>query len=227
MNILVRDFIFDVEVIYKRSNKRTYLRAYKPNKVKITTPRKLSEKDIIKYLEQCYDNFLKYYSTLEQVKEKSNKIHYLGSEYDFNYIYSKYSKIEIIDNTMNFYCRTNDDKALLRLLNDFYNKTLQSIVEENINQIKVKFNYNKPIDFKYKNVKTYFGQCAHKKGIITLSSMLCKYELKYIISVIYHEMAHFYYHNHQQGFYSLLESVYPNYKSVQHNLRKIKYFDYL
>ncbi|MCM1197024.1 MAG: M48 family metallopeptidase, partial [Roseburia sp.] len=74
-----------------------------------------------------------------------------------------------------------------------------------------------------KNVKGYYGECFSKKNLIILSTKLAKYDLKYILSVIYHECAHFKYQNHQKEFYDYLEERYPNYQKVQRELRKIRY----
>ena len=52
---------------------------------------------------------------------------------------------------------------------------------------------------------------------------LAKYDIKYILSVIYHECAHFKIQNHQEEYYKYLESIYPNYRKVQKELRSIKY----
>ena len=57
------------------------------------------------------------------------------------------------------------------------------------------------------------------------TNIYSSYELKYILSVIYHEYAHFYVSGHSDRFYNLLESVFIDYKKTQANLRKTKYLD--
>ena len=64
-----------------------------------------------------------------------------------------------------------------------------------------------------------------KQRLIILSTNLAKYEFNYILSVIYHEYAHFYVSGHGDKFYNILENVFPNYKKTQSNLRKTKYSD--
>ena len=112
-----------------------------------------------------------------------------------------------------------------KLIDELYNDYLKSIVDKNISDIKTRFNLKSEITFEYKAVKTYFGECYPKRRLIILNKSLAKYDLIYILSVIYHEYAHFYYSNHQKGFYKLLDSLFPDYQNIQKNLRKIKYLD--
>ena len=102
---------------------------------------------------------------------------------------------------------------------------LKKIVENNIEKIKNDMNINFPICIEYKNVKTFYGECIPKRKKLIFSLKLAKYDPIFIYYVIYHELTHFYYSNHQDDFYNLIESKFPNCKKIQHELRKIKYTD--
>ena len=103
---------------------------------------------------------------------------------------------------------------------------LDDIVKKSIDRIKSDMKIGFPISFGYKDIESYYGKCYFYKRHITLQTSLAKYNIKYILSVIYHECAHFYYHDHQEGFYSLLEGVFPGYKRTQHELRMTKYREF-
>ena len=91
----IRDLDLYVNVILKPRNRRIYIRVKENNIINITTPIKLDNKKIEKYLNNSYD-FIK--KTIEKmnVKEEikiSNKLHLFGQEYEIK---------EIIDDDMSY-----------------------------------------------------------------------------------------------------------------------------
>ncbi|MDE6584680.1 MAG: M48 family metallopeptidase [Anaeroplasmataceae bacterium] len=208
---------FKVEVIYKPRNRRIYLRV-KEGVLWITTPQKLSLAKIEDMIQKNFCYILKYMNKEEKVEDQ---IHLLGKAYHLDAEASDYNSILVGVDTIHIHY--TNIKTLAKQVDELYTKELRNIVEIYAKDILAKFNITKPILFKYKNVKGYYGECFSKKGIIILSTRLAKYDLKYILSVIYHECAHFKYQNHQEEFYEYLEQRYPNYRKVQRELRKIRY----
>lgn len=75
---------------------------------------------------------------------------------------------------------------------------------------------------KIKNLKSQWGNCYHKRNLITLNAKLAAYDLNVIKSVVYHEYCHFVYQNHSKDFYHLLTAVYPNWKTYDRILKNKK-----
>ncbi len=206
-------------VIYKRSNRKIYLRV-KNGVVYITTPIKLTLSKIEEMIEKNFSFIVKHMMSDPKI---DNQIHYLGKKYELKIEPSKESRLLIEDNLIHIFSRgTLDTEKLIEAL---YRNTLIKIVESYAKDIISSFDMPQEILFQYKKVKGYYGECFPKKRIIILSTQLAKYEVKYILSVLYHECAHFKYQNHQKEFYDYLEERYPNYKKVQKELRKLKYQD--
>ena len=218
LQIEVNNRLFSVNLVIKRSNKRLYLRV-KDGIVCITSPTRLSEKYIYSIIENNFNAIIK--AMNEQIKIE-DKIHYLGKKYNLVLTESNDNKVYISND--DFIVEYDDVKRIKNIIIKFYNSSLKDIMEQYSKSILDEFNL-KDVCFKYKYVKGYFGECFYKKNIIVLSSKLAKYDVKYILSVLYHECAHFKYPNHQDEFYSYLESIYPNYRQVQKEMRKIKYKD--
>lgn len=65
---------------------------------------------------------------------------------------------------------------------------------------------------KIKDLKSQWGNCYHKRNLITLNLRLAVYDLNVIRSVVYHEYCHFVYQNHSKDFYNLLSKVCPYWK---------------
>ncbi|MDE6240932.1 MAG: M48 family metallopeptidase [Anaeroplasmataceae bacterium] len=213
----VNSINFKVEVIYRRSNRKIYLRI-KNGMIVITTPIQLSYDKISDMIKKNFNYIMKY---MNQPAEIEDKIHYLGKLYSLNIIESTSDEIYVLDDEINVYSKSLESVG--KLIEGLYKNTLSNVVERYAKDIFTQFNISFDVKFQYKNAKGYYGECFSKKRVIVLSTRLAKYDLKYILSVIYHECAHFKYQNHQKEFYEYLEERYPNYRSVQRELRKIRY----
>lgn len=221
MIIKVKDIECDVEQIIKRRNKNIYLRV-RNKKIYITTPSLLTVSYIQNMITKNY-NYI--YSLLNKEENITNNIHFLGKKYNYEIIESTHNNIFIDNDIITIFTRKNEATYIKRILHLFYGNELKKIVDNYIFDAKKAFNIDFDIEFNFKNVKSYFGECYHKRKLIILATKLAKYDLIYILSVLYHELAHFYYQNHSKNFYDLLEKVFPKYKQVQKNLKKIKYND--
>lgn len=186
----------------------------------ITSPTKLSKSYIEDIIAKNFNSILKAMQDGEKIEDE---IHFLGQLYKLHFVKSEKSLVTIEDQTL--IVEAKDQESIPKLIEVFYNNALSKIVNTYSKEILNAFNLSFDVTFRYKNVKGYYGECFPKRKLIILSSKLAKYQLTYILSVIYHECAHFKYTNHQAEFYEYLESVYPNYRKVQQNLRKINYKD--
>ncbi len=218
MIISVNDVDFTVDIILKKSNSKIYLRV-RDGVLKITTPVKLSKTFIEDIISKNF-SYIKEYMNKNQKKE--DELHFLGKKYFLTINNSIDNTINVLENDI---IVSTSNENVSKLVDTLYINALKKIVEKYLNDILTKFNLDFIPIIQYKKVNGYYGVChPHKKRII-LSTRLAKYDLKYILSVIYHECAHFKYANHQEEFYIYLEQRYPNYRKVQKELRKIRYND--
>lgn len=215
--IKVNNLQFSYKQIIKPKNKRVYLRV-KNNELVFTSPVLLNDKYLETMILQNFNYITKYMHAQEKTEDK---IHFLGKEYMLKII-SGANNVYIQDDF--FIVQTDNLNLVKKLVKSFYNSALEKIVKKYEEEILNIFGLKKVI-FHYKDVKSYYGCCYNKKRLIVLATKLAKYDLIYILSVIYHECAHFKYQNHQKEFYDYLERFFPNYKSYQKNLRRIKYND--
>ncbi len=211
-----------INVIRRRNS--IALRVVSDSKIEIYSPYPLKDDDIYNFLSR-HKRFIARRICTDHQEEDT--LHLLGNKYKYRIVQSDFNSLYFDDylKEVRIYTKRNDDKYIFRLVNEYYKGILIDIVNKNIEEIKIKMNIHFNIDFEYKRVNSYYGECFNKKGLVILNTKLAKYEMKYILSVIYHELAHFYYQNHQDKFYKLLEDVFPNYKRIQKELRSIKYND--
>lgn len=188
--------------------------------VYITTPVKLSLSKIEELIAKNFNFIMKHMKETEKI---DNQIHFLGKLYALTFLYDKSNMIEMKDTEIVLTIKSLLDAE--KLIQELYKRALIKVVEEYAEEIISLFEMPKDIEFIFKRVKGYYGECFPKKKKIILSTRLAKYELKYILSVIYHECAHFKYPHHQKEYYEYLEQRYPNYKRIQKELRKITYHE--
>lgn len=215
--VSVNQINFKVEIIYKRQNRKIYLRM-KNGIVVITTPIKLSYAKVEEMIKNNFNSIMKYMNEPKQIEDK---IHYLGKEYSLSILESPFNKILVLENEIKVYSKST--QAVGKLIEELYKKALSNVVERYAKEILFQFHIDFEVEFQFKKAKGYYGECFSKKRRIILSTKLAKYDIKFILSVIYHECAHFKYQNHQKEFYDYLEEKYPNYRKVQKELRKIRY----
>ena len=76
-----------------------------------------------------------------------------------------------------------------------------------------------PDEIRFKSMKTMWGNCYTKRGIITLNTALLDMPREYLEYVIIHELAHFIYGDHQKDFWALVEKYCPSWKERRKRMK--------
>jgi predicted metal-dependent hydrolase len=107
------------------------------------------------------------------------------------------------------------------LIDGWYLTKAEEIFSAKLQEIITRFKDQKfsPFQLAVKSFKSRWGSCT-SKGKITISSELVKLDERFIEYVIIHELCHLKYHNHGKDYYSLLETLVPDYKAIRKDLRK-------
>jgi predicted metal-dependent hydrolase len=79
---------------------------------------------------------------------------------------------------------------------------------------------SQPVSVSVRKMKRRWGTCR-SNGAILFNRQLIKKERELIDSVIIHELCHLVHHNHGKEFYSLLESIIPDYRQRRRDLRNL------
>lgn len=76
-------------------------------------------------------------------------------------------------------------------------------------------------ELRVRTMRSRWGSCDAKAGVITLNSRLLRFRPEIIECVIMHELAHFRYRKHGPRFYGLLAELCPNYEILQAGLADV------
>lgn len=69
-----------------------------------------------------------------------------------------------------------------------------------------------PTRIAIKDMKSRWGSCTWAKGHISINFRLAAYPRKTVLSVFWHEYAHYWHHDHSARFYAFLGKHYPEYR---------------
>lgn len=210
MKYLVNDKYYEV-VVTRKANKNTYIRL-RDNKIFITTSYFVSDKQLIKLLDQHQDFLIKNIAKIEAKKKKDEMYIILEEKYDIIYIDDM---CEVDHNNKKIYAPSLKavDKLLLKETLALFEKRLlinYQLFEEKIPLPKLRL----------RKMKTRWGVCNRKDIKITLNTELLKYGIAEIDYVIIHELAHLVVFNHSQDFWKVVSKYCPNYKKIKKRLKE-------
>lgn len=203
---------YNVIITYK-DNKNMYLRLKDDLNIYITAPRRISIKEIEKFINDNIDNITKMILEKEKVyNSNKDKFLYLGNKYDICYINDK--DVFFGSNKIFIGKDIDIDKYLKKKCNEVFNDTFIKC----INNFK-EINYIPKL--KIRKMTSRWGVCNTTNKIITLNSELIKIDIKYLNYVIYHELSHLIHPNHSKDFWLLVEKYVPNYKDYKKEMKNI------
>jgi hypothetical protein len=76
-------------------------------------------------------------------------------------------------------------------------------------------------ELRVRTMRSRWGSCDAKAGVITLNARLLRFRPEVIECVIMHELAHFRYRKHGPRFYGLLGDLCPGYEALQAELAEV------
>jgi len=200
---------YDVEII-RKNNKNTYLR-FKNNKIVVTTNYFVSDKKILKlvqdnkeFINKNIDNSIK--------KEEDNDFKLFGKAYNIIFI-NTLKEVEIEGNRI----YTKDSK----MLDKYLSKYIYNIYLDRLNYWYSVFVENiPPSNLKIRKMKSRWGVCNIKNKNVTLNLLLSNYDIKYLDYVIIHELCHFIHPNHSKDFWNLVKKYNSDYKQIRLDMKK-------
>lgn len=213
-----------LNVVVKRITKsKIYLRA-KEEFVLVTCTKKTTIKHIEELVLKHFD-FL--YSEMQK-KKTQDVIHYNGIAYKPRFFVGKSNAVMINGDEIWICAKNNNKDEYKKALHEFYKNELINEFNKLIDQAKIDFYEVKRFPtFEFKYLKSVYGNYSSGRHHIKLSTILVKFDFKYIKYVLYHELSHILECNHSSRFYKVFVAKYPKAIEVKKEMNKIKYYDYI
>lgn len=212
MQVVIDGKVYDVIITYK-NNKNMYLRVKDDLKIYITAPKRITKKEIEKFINSNIKQIEKMLQNEEEKKKRlNNKLLYLGNYYEIVYIENK----KIIFTNDKVFVGKNFN------INNFYKEEANKIFKEELDVCYNKFCEDIPYpSLKIRKMKSKWGVCNITKKIVTLNLDLIKLDKKYLDYVIIHELSHLIHPNHSKAFWVLVSKYEKNYKLYRKEMKNI------
>jgi len=201
---------YEVEII-RKANKNTYVR-FKDNRIMVSTSYFVTNKQIIKILDQNQDFLRKNIKRSEKKELHDEKTMILGQEYNI-IIMNGIEEIDYQNKKIYISSLSNYDKLMKKEIEKLFKERLKynyDLFEENI-----KF----PL-LRIRKMKTRWGVCNRRDTRVTLNSELFRYGIEEIDYVIIHELSHLVVFNHSKEFWNVVSKYCPNYKEIRKRLKE-------
>ena len=210
MKYLLNGIYYDVSIT-RKANKNTYIRL-KDGMIKVTTSYFVSDKQIVKILDQNQAFLLKSIEKICAKQKRDENCIILGEKYDIIII----DNINEID-VQNKKIYISDKEKLERLVVKSFFKVFEERLLHNYQLFQEKIPFPK---LRIRKMKTRWGVCNRKDIKITLNSELLKYGIEEIDYVIIHELAHLVVFNHSKEFWNVVSKYCANYKEIRKKLKE-------
>ena len=224
-------FYIDKKITYvqvlRTSNKNMYLKI-KDEKIIVSAPHKLSLDEINNFVSQHINSFNKYIqqSNANRLYSINDKFVFLiGTKYSFDVLtgFSR-SSLKVLENKVYIHCKSGSDEEIIRAIKGYLKKYLINYCSLNQEAIEKKMNVaHHDLSFRYKS-SNWGVNYINKKKII-LSTRLSHFSDEVIYYVLVHELAHYFYPNHQKEFWALVQKHCPDYKNLRKKLKANKSMD--
>lgn len=214
----------DIQVEIKRKEMKVVrLKVHTDGHIILSAPYGVSDKWIEEYLESKTGwiekqllqlNKTAGYEALHTVKNGAS-IRILGRQIIVKVVPSKIYKVTLADKTLVLESpQYNDEESLMRQLERWWRKKGMGQYKQSLEKyypIVEKHSVKRP-KLAIRKMKTLWGSCSLKRGVITLNYYLYKAAPPHIDYVILHELSHFIYKNHSKDFYDFLTIHMPDWK---------------
>ncbi|MCH5206162.1 MAG: DUF45 domain-containing protein [Oscillospiraceae bacterium] len=200
--------------------KNINFRAKENGVVAVSANSRATIKEIERFLIDRADFFLNAFEKLKAREERSEitvrSANWLGKEYPVRIIQNSRECAVIDENEIRVFSRLCDDgEYVLELIKKAAEKRFLALCGELNEQVRAELTRRgyspPPTRITVKDMRSRWGSCSYTRGHISISRRLAAYPRETVLSVFWHEYAHYWHHDHSDKFYDFLLEMYPDY----------------
>jgi predicted metal-dependent hydrolase len=219
---------YTVEVEYRRI-KAMRLTVYPDGRIKIAVPLHTNQAAIETFVSSKTQWIEKHQTKFQKRLPSQNQSFKVG---EIHFVWGIPCKLEIIERSGHPKMWTENGKLIMSikpettklqkiaLLDKFYRNLLAEAAPQFVKKwepiINVKIN-----KIFYRKMTSCWGSCNYTKGTLRLNTELAKKHPEYLEYVVIHEMIHIHEPSHNKHFYELMNTFYPNWKTIRKKMNGI------
>ncbi len=208
------------EIKYELTRKRVKnvnMRIKADGTVYVSANQRVSVKRIEEILTERADYI---YNAAKQLKEREQRseitaqsMRWLGKEYPVRIIRNFSERVALEENELRVF--TAHPEEAQQKLSEWAAANFARLVEElnvEVRNALISRNLKPPATrISVKDMKTRWGSCSYTRGHISINLRLMAYPRETVLSVLWHEYAHYWHHDHSERFYAFLREHFPEY----------------
>ena len=215
--------LFNYKIAYSKKRKKTIGFKIKDGVLLITSPQRVSKSFLIELIEKR-----KYWAIerIEKNKKKNlindDKILFLGKEINVNV-----EQNGLLKN--GGYCELKDNNLFVNISKDYTDTLLENVIKNWYKEKCLQFVKDRVLFFANKHnlsygkitikeQKTVWGTCNFKNDL-TFNLKLMAFRPEVIDYLVVHELSHTIHKNHSKEYWKMVESILPNYKELNNELK--------
>lgn len=188
--------------------------------VYVSANSRASVQEIEKFLSERADFFLSAFERLKKREERSeinaSSVNWLGRGYPVRVIGNSRECAIIDEDEIRVFTRMGEDpEYVLSLVQRAVAARFCALCGELDKEVREKLEQAglnaPPTRITVKDMSTRWGSCSYTRGHISINIRLAAYPRETVLSVLWHEYAHYWHHDHSKGFYGFLLKFYPEY----------------
>lgn len=207
------------ELVRKRV-KNVNFRAKDDGIVYVSANSRVSVKEVERFLTERADFFFGAFERLRSREKRSEinteTVNWLGQKYPVRIIHNARECAVLDEIECRVFTRLGDDaeyvlSLIQRAVADRFAALCRELNEEVRAELVRRGFTPPPTQITIKDMKSRWGSCSYTRGHISINIRLAAYPRGTVLSVFWHEYAHYWHHDHSQRFYDFLLDMYPDY----------------
>lgn len=209
------------EVQYELTRKRVKnvnMRVKSDGIVYVSANTRVSIKRIEEILIERAEFILRAAEQLKNREERSEitaeKMRWLGKEYPVRVIHNHAERVALEGNELRVF--TMHAETAQEMLQKWVGENFTQLIDELNAEVRSSLQNEgltpPPTRISIKDMKTRWGSCSYTRGHISINVRLMAYPRETVLSVLWHEYAHYWHHDHSARFYDFVERFYPEYR---------------
>ena len=210
------------EISYELTRKRVKninFRAREDGIVAVSANSRVTVRKIEEFLVQRADFFFKAFEQLQKRARENNTnsrlVRYLGRDFPVRVIENSREIAVLDENECRVFTKSADENYIAVLVKKAIITRFAALCRELDSEVREHLRekgFEPPTTrISIKEMKSRWGSCSYTRGHISINSRLAAFPRDTILSVFYHEYAHYWHHDHSNKFYSFLLEIYPDY----------------
>ncbi len=209
------------EIPYELTRKRVKnvnMRVKSDGVVYVSASTRVSVKRIEEILAERAEFIFRAAEQLKSREERSEitaeQLRWLGKEYPVRVIRNHAERVALEENELRVF--TTHPEAAQEMLTQWVGERFAELIEALNIEVREALQAAgltpPPTRISIKDMKTRWGSCSYTRGHISINVRLMAYPRETVLSVLWHEYAHYWHHDHSTRFYDFVERFYPEYR---------------